>query len=75
MNKDICWKHHQTYTSGGGLRVEIIEFIYKDTSKVLRVDSRTWKNEAENIVNWVKRNWQGIKTSIDDISVIIKVKE
>lgn len=41
MNKDICWKHHQTYTSGGGLPVEIIEFIYKDTSKVLRVDSRT----------------------------------
>lgn len=75
MDNDICWKVHKHYISGGGLPVEIIEFIYKDTSKVLRVDSRTWENEAEDIVNWVKRNWQGIKTSIDNISVIIKVKE
>lgn len=75
MSKDICWKVHKYYISGGGLPINIIEFFYKDTSKVLRVDTKIWENEAESIVNWVKNNWNGIKTSIDNINVIIKVKE
>lgn len=61
MSKDICWKVHKHYISGGGLPINIIEFFYKDTSKVLRVDTKIWENEAESIVNWVKNNWNGIK--------------
>ena len=75
MNKDIYWKRHTCEIKPGVIPYEIIEFIYKDASKVLRVDSAIWKNESEEIIKYVKRNWNGIKTSIDNINVIIKVKE
>ena len=75
MNKDICWKVHKHYISGGGLPINIIEFFYKDTSKVLKIDSFNWKYNSEKILDWIKNNWEGIHTSIDHIDVTIEVKE
>ena len=74
MNNEIVWKVHKHYISGGGLPVDIIEFIYKDTSKILRVDSRTWEEQQKNILNWIKRNWNGIKTNEDALDFIVENK-
>lgn len=74
MDNDISWKVHKHYISGGGLPVNIIEFFYKGTTKTLRVDCDIWENDPESILKWLKRNWNGIKTSIDTLDVIIEVK-
>lgn len=74
MTNKIYWKHHKTYQAANGFYVDIIEFIYNNTSKVLRIDSRTWSYEENKIVNWIKKNWDNIPSmGGDDINVLIKL--
>lgn len=75
MANNICWKHHKSVSNTGAIPYEIIEFIYKNTSKVLKIDSLNWEYNSEKILDWIKNNWEGIHTSIDHIDVTIEVKE
>ena len=75
MANNICWKHQKSVSNTGTIPYEIIEFIYKNTSKVLKIDSFIWEHNSEKILDWIKNNWNGIHTSIDYIDVTIEIKE
>ena len=71
-NNDIFIKNHGIYRCPDGFHAVIIEFYYKYTSKVLKIDYLSWQYETKRITQWVKDNWDKIETKVDSIEVLLR---
>lgn len=69
--EEIYWKHHGSECIECYAPYEIIEFIYKHESKVLKVDSKNWYRYdiRQKIIDYIKSHWKELLDCRDELVI------